>query len=148
MKFIKKHKGLVFFLVVVIAVAIALLIVKDTISFDETEAIYGNRLEGIEKVQITKEQEQQIKEALKDTTEKVTVRLAGRIVYLNIHTKPEVTQEVAKGYGNTVLAIFSTEQKSYYDFQFMISNAENKEQFPILGYKQRTKQSISWTVDR
>ena len=148
MKFIKKHKGLIFVLVVVIAIIVALLIVKDTISFDETEAIYGNRLEGIEKVKITKEQEQQIRDALKDTTQKVTLRLAGRIYYITIHTNADVTQEVAKGYGNTILAIFSTEQQAYYDFQFLIDNEANKEQFPILGYKQRTREAINWTIDR
>lgn len=148
MKFVKKHKGLVFILVVVIAVIVALLIVKDTISFDETEAIYGNRLEGIEKVAVTKDQEHKIQEALKDTTQKVTYRLAGRIIYLDIHTNPDVTQEVAKGYGNTILAIFTTEQQAYYDFQFMIANESNADQFPILGYKQRSKEAISWTADR
>ena len=148
MKFIKKHKGLVFLLVVFIAVIVALWIVKDTISFDEYEAIYGNRLEGIEKVKISKEQQTQVQEALKETTKSVTVRIAGRIVYINVHTNPDVTQDVAKGYGTTVLALFTADQQSYYDFQFMIANDENKDQFPVIGYKQRSRDSISWTADR
>ena len=50
MKFVRKHRYLVLIGLIIIAVILALLILKDTVSFDESTAVYGNRLDGIEKV--------------------------------------------------------------------------------------------------
>ena len=148
MKFVRKHRYLVLIGLIIIAVILALLILKDTVSFDESTAVYGNRLDGIEKVEITKEQKEQVKDVLKDKTESVTVRVAGKLVNVVIKTNGDVSLEDAKGMGPTVLGIFTDEQKAFYDFQFLISNSENETQFPIIGYMQHSRDVITWTKDR
>ena len=148
MKFFKKNKTLTLILLIIIAVVLAIFIFRDTINFDESTAVYGNRLEGIEKVKVTSEQEKKIKESLKDKSSNVKVRVAGKLVNIIVETNPDVSQESAKEIGNTVLAIFTEEQKAFFDFQFLIDNKENQEQFPIIGYMQHSRDGITWTKDR
>ena len=148
MKFIKKHKTLTLILLIIIAVALAFFIFRDTINFDESTAVYGNRLEGIEEVEITKEQKDQVVAALKDKADSTNVRVAGKLVNVIVNTKEEVTLAEAKEMGPAVLAIFTEEQKKFYDFQFLIDNKANQEQFPIIGYMQHSRDSINWTKDR
>ena len=148
MKFLKKHRNLTVLLLIVIALVIAFLILKDTVSFDESTAVYGNRLDGIEEVEITTEQKDKVKEALKEKSSSVTVRVAGKLVNIIVETNAEVTLEEAKAMGPTALEIFTPEQKAFYDFQFLINNQENQTQFPIIGYMQRSRDTINWTKDR
>ena len=61
MKFIKKHKNLVIGGLIIIAIVLAVLILKETVMFDESTAVYGNRLDGIEKVKLTEEQEKALR---------------------------------------------------------------------------------------
>lgn len=148
MKFVKKHKTLTLIILIIIAVVLAFFILRDTINFDESTAVYGNRLEGIEAVEITKDQKTSVAEALKERTESVTVRVAGKLVNVIIETKGDVALEEAKGMATTALAAFSDEQKSFYDYQFLINNSENQEQYPIIGYMQHSRDSVTWTKDR
>ncbi len=148
MKFFKKHKTLTLILLIIIAGLLAVFILRDTVNFDESTAVYGNRLEGIDAVKVTKEQEKSITEALKANTEETKIRVAGKLVNIIIYTKGNVTLDEAKAMAPTVLAIFSEEQKKFYDFQFLIDNSENQSQFPIIGYMQHSRDGVNWTKDR
>ena len=148
MKFFKKHKTVTLILLIILAILLAVLILRDTVNFDESTAVYGNRLDGIEEVEITADQKTQVQEAVKDKAVSTSIRVAGKLVNVIIHTKPEATLEDAKAMGPAVLAVFTDEQKKFYDFQFMIDNEGNQEQFPIIGYMQHSRDSITWTKDR
>jgi len=148
MKFIKKNIGAIIAIVIIILLLIGVYFVKEMFYSGETEAIYGSRLEGIDKVKITKERKQQVTDALKDETEKVSIRVAGKIVYISIVVNGETSLDSAKGLGNKSLESFSDEEKAFYDFQILIQKNNESKQFPIIGYKQHTKQSITWTKDR
>ena len=52
MKFLKKHISAIVALVVFVLVVVGLLYFKQVFNADEATAIYGSRLEGIEKVEI------------------------------------------------------------------------------------------------
>ncbi|MBR3210686.1 MAG: hypothetical protein IKF71_01975 [Bacilli bacterium] len=148
MKFFKKHKTITLILLIIIAVLLAYLILKDTVNFDESTAVYGNRLDGIDKVKITDEQKTQVQDVTKEKSTSTTVRVAGKLVNIIIRTIPEASLEDAKAMGPAVLGVFSDEQKAFYDFQFLIDNSENQEQFPIIGYMQHSRDGITWTKDR
>lgn len=148
MKFFKKHKTLTLILLIIIAVLLAFLILRDTINFDESTAVYGNRLEGIEEVKITDEQKAKVQEVVKDKSTSVTVRVAGKLVNVIIETIPELSLADAKAMGPVILEVFDENQKKFYDFQFMIDNKENQNQYPIIGYMQHSRSSITWTKDR
>ena len=148
MKFFKKHKTLTLILLIIIAGLLALFILRDTVNFDESTAVYGNRLEGIDAVKITKDQENSVIDAVKAHSTETKIRVAGKLVNIIIYTKGNVTLEEAKGLAPTVLALFTDEQKKFYDFQFLIDNSENQAQFPIIGYMQHSRDGVNWTKDR
>ncbi len=148
MKFIKKNISIVVAILVFILIVVGLLVLKEVMFPTENKAIYGTRLEGIDKVPINKEKRNNIIASFKDISSSVTVRVAGRIVYINVKTNGDVTRDSAKDYSNRTLEVFSEEEKNFYDIQFLIDNAENGAQFPIMGYKHHSKQEISWTKDR
>lgn len=148
MKFIKKNKSTVVALLIFVAVFVAFLILKNTIMFDENQAIYGNRLEGEESVKLSSQDIDKVKEEVKDMTKSVDVTKNGKIINIIAYTNPDITLEVAKTIGDKALTAFSDEQKKFYDIQLLIDNEDNQDQFPIIGYKHRNKEGISWTKDR
>lgn len=146
MKFIKKNSSKIVGIVVFIAVLVGIFTIKNILSLDESSAIYGTRLEGRKEVEISKSTKTNVENKLKESSSKVSVRVAGRII--NISIKTDKSLDEAKELGNKALEEFSDKEKKYYDFQILIENDKNTNQFPIIGYKQHTKENITWTKDR
>lgn len=150
MNYIKKNKGTVIAIIIFLALVIALFEVK-TIFFPNTgKALYGNRLDGIEDVEISKDTYNKVIEELKkEEVSDVKTSLSGKIVKVFITVNDEVDKEKAKSYGAKVLEYFSDKEKAYYDFEIYVTK-NNKEatDFPIIGYKHHSKGNISWTKDR
>ena len=148
MKFIKKNIGIIILIVIVISIGIGIYYVKKTFLSSETGAIYGNRTEGIEKVKITKERKDKVKEVLQESVKESSVRIQGRIVYIRYTLNDDKSLDDAKNLGNTVIEQFTDEEKAYYDFQIIVEKDTETKQFPIIGYKHYTKTAITWTKDR
>ena len=149
MKYIKKYKKVIVALVVIILIVV---FIKGLKSFFDTsgdqDAYYGERLEGIEKVEITKAQKNKVKEILKDKTSSDEMRIQGKTIEILFVIKPELSRDDAKNLANSILTdAFTEEQKKYYDIQVMIDK-ENAKEFPIIGYKQHTRDGYSWSKDR
>ena len=151
MKFIKKHKGLIVAVIVFILVFVLFLLVYRSFFPDEETAIYGGRLEGIEKVEIKKDNKNKIIEALNGVSKKTKVRVQGRIIEVSISINDDINRDAAKAEANKILEQLSKEQKEYYDIQVFISKdgkTEDAAQFPIIGYKHHISEGFSWTKDR
>ena len=148
MKFINKNKNIIVAILILVAVVAAIFITKNTIMFDESKAIYGNRTAGIKKVRVSEEQIEALKTSLKGKVKNVDVKEEGRIINILIETKAETDLAGAKEFGNSTLQVFTDEQKSYFDIQVLITNTANPDQFPIIGYKHKTKGAFTWTRDR
>ena len=147
-KFIDKHMSLIVAIGIALLVFVGFMILKGIFFPSEAKAIYGTRLEGRDKVKITEEKKEHIKTKLSEGTTSVTVRIAGRIIYVDIKLDGNVGVDAAKAMGNTALGELTDAEKAYYDVQFIIENDANEKQFPIIGYKHHTKTAISWTKDR
>lgn len=148
MNFIKKHKVLLIVLVVIILLAIgAFFLVKTLFMIDDSVDVYGNRLDGIENVQIADEATSKMKEEIKALEEvnEISYRLQGRLIYIEITLKDGVVIETAKEIGTKTLDYFSVEEKSFYDMQVILNN-ENKEieGYPKIGYKHKTSETLTW----
>lgn len=148
MKKLIKHKGIIIGIVVLIALVVGGVYIKNIISPDESRAIYGDRLDGMDEVKITADTKNKVQEALKEKATSVKVRVAGKIINITIETKEDVSRDDAKKMGQSAVEVFSEKEAAFYDFQILIKNDNNKEQFPIIGYKHKGKESISWTKDR
>ena len=148
LRFIKKHSHLIVGIIIVIFLVIIGIMAKNFFFPEDAIAYYGTRLEGIDKVKLDKKKQESLKTEFKDSSKSVTIRLAGRIIYVDVKLKEDVSRDTAKELANKTLEKLSEEERSYYDVQFIISKTKDKEHFPIIGYKHHTKTGIKWTKDR
>ena len=148
MEFIKKNKSMIVAGLILLAIIVTIIIVKDTVMFDESQAEYGNRLEGLDKVKVTDEQIKTIKDNLKENTKSVKVEISGRTINIIIEVNKDTSIGDAKSYAEKALETFTDEQKSYFDIEALLKNDEDKDHYPVIGYKHKTRGSYTWTRDR
>lgn len=151
MKFIKKHKSLIIALIIFIIVLVAFLVAYRTFFPEEETAIYGSRLEGIDKVELSKDTYNKIEGALKDVSKETTSRVQGRILNVMLTVNDNVSKDDAKNVANKIVEQLSKEQVNYYDIQVFIKKdgkTEDAASFPIIGYKHHITEGFTWTKDR
>ena len=108
---------------------------------------YGDRLKGIEKVEISKKKMAEVSKKLeeKDEVTKASVRIQGKIIYINIKYKDGVSVARAKEIAVTALEEFEKEEKSFYDIGFYLTQEkEDNNGFKITGNKNAKLDSVSW----
>lgn len=100
--------------------------------------VYGNRLEGIEKVEIKKQTLKNIEKNLeeKSIVNNASTHISGKIINVLIEVKDGTKLTSAKVLNTQVTKELSKEELSFYDVQILITN-ENKDAkgYPIIGYK-------------
>jgi len=147
-KFIKKHKGMLLVaLVIIIILVLGAIAVKSMFLIGNETDKYGNRLDGIDEVQIKNDQLKTLEEEMKkiDGIKNFKIDIEGRLIYAIIEVSNETAIAVSKGYANKILEYFEDEQKAYYDIQVMItSDSEESEVYPIIGAKHKTSTSFIW----
>ena len=148
MNFLKKHKNTIIAIVVFVIVLIIAFKFINMLTGDEEKAIYGDRIDGIEAVKIDGNKEDQIEEAIKGDTKKVTIKNAGRLVTVIATIDENMNRDTAKTLAKKAIEPLTAEQKKYFDFQIIIKKENEDPAFPIIGYKQHTKEEFSWTKDR
>jgi len=117
--------------------------------FDQTSGdAYGNRLNGIETVELTNQKLKKIEETLKqdEKVDKVTVHLKGKIVYINCYLHVGKATD-AKNIAINALTAFSEDERAYYDISFIFDKTDQEDRgaFPVMGYKKSDNNIISWT---
>lgn len=147
MKFVKNHKLLVvFILLLIICIGLAVFLLNQLIN-NNKDGEYGDRLKGIEKVEISEKQENNIEKeiAKEELVTNVKYNLQGRLVNVTLKIKDEKEIDSVKEIGNKILTYFDEKQLSYYDIQILV-NSDNKEseKYPIIGYKHKTRDTINW----
>lgn len=134
--------GIAIFCVAIIASAFLYIVLSQN-----SGELYGNRLNGIETVQISKDRLTTLENTIKEDTkvEKVSSRIQGKIIYINIYVK-EGKVEDAKNIAIKSLDFFNNDEKSFYDIAFTLNKDDVEDViFPILGYKKSDNTIISWT---
>lgn len=149
-RYIKEHKivvAAVIFMFIIVGLAF---VVKNTFFTNSDNAVYGNRLDGIEKVKIDSNQKDDIINNLKSDSavKKATYKLQGKIVNITIVVNDDVGKDTAKSLAGKVLEKLEDKQKKYYDIQVFVKKDNDATDFPIIGYKHHSKDNFSWTKDR
>lgn len=146
MKFIKNNKILIaLILIAVIMFSTILIIIFSNLSSGNDE--YGNRLDEIEKYPITDEVINNIKNEIAslEKVKSINYNLEGRLINFVIKVEDDLIVSEAKNYSEKILENFSDDIKSYYDIQILIdSNIDESENYPIIGYKHKTSDSLVW----
>ena len=148
--FIKNNKVTVVAFIICVIFVILVFAVKLTFFPNEGTAIYGDRLDGIEEVEITDKQQEDIIKSLedKDEVKKVSCDIKGRTLNVLITVNDDVELDPAKALTSSITDNLEENQTSYYDIQVFISKDNDDTRFPIIGYKHQNKDGFSWTKDR
>ena len=111
---------------------------------------YGNRLDGIEEVEISDERISGLEEELegRDEVSSASVRIQGKIIYINIVFNNDVSLDTAKDIANGTLDSFEDDEESFYDFGFYLtqvgSEDEEGDYFVVTGSKHVGADEISY----
>lgn len=126
---------------------IALIITAFVIYFiDQTKTdVYGNRLDGIENVEISSTHKDEIKSFIKENeiVEDVTINIQGKIIYMTVKLNDGKKAD-AESLAIKSLEKLTEEEKDFYDINFIFEK-DDDDLFPIMGYKKSNATIISWT---
>ena len=158
-----KNKKVVMFLILFFILLVCIFILRG-VFFPGHGSNYGNRLDGIKKIEFTTKSQDKIVKSIKDN-EKVTeakLNIHGKIINVIFNVKSDVSIEDARAVAASSLEKFSDKVKGFYDIQFLITKKEEKgeevqisnddgttsteirKQFPIMGYKNSSRNDIVW----
>ena len=148
--FIKNNKLTVVAFIICVIFVILVFAIKLTFFPNEGTAIYGDRLDGIEEVEITDDEQDKIISSLegKDEVKKVETDIKGRTLNVLITVNDDVELDPAKALTSSITDTLDKEQLGFYDIQVFISKDNDDARFPIIGYKHQDKDEFSWTKDR
>ena len=154
---INRHKGLSIVTGLALILLVIMFIIFISLFSSNGNDKYGTRLDGIEDVELTNLKE--IKSSLeeKDEVTKATVRLQGKLVYIDFTVNSDVSVTTMKDIATSTLDSFSEEELEFYDISYIISwttietetvdeeEVEKEVKHSIQGTKHHLKDNISWS---
>ena len=156
MKFIKNHKTEFILLVIVGLILLVSVIMFLVVWFQGTNNKYGDRLNGIEKVELKEDYMKSLLSKIKEEKEYViedSYNLEGRLLSVSVKVKSYTDKNETKKIGDIIKENLKEEELSFYDIQLYINfeEEEKKEEteenkvYPIIGYKHKTSDSFVWS---
>jgi len=141
---VKRHKLLTFICTIAIILVIIMIVVLFSFFVGGNDK-YGNRLDGIKKVELTEKHKKDIKEVLEESDEvvKVSVRVQGKIIYINIKYKEGVNIDDAKKIAESSVESIDEKKLKFYDLGYFLTS-EGENGFNITGTKNSKLDNISW----
>ncbi len=151
MKFIKNNKYTIIVIIVFLALVVSFVEIKNILVPDEGKAVYGNRLDGIEKHPLKTSDLEAIATSIKEQ-EKVSeasCNLHGKIINITITVQDDVSVNDAKTIATNTISLFTKDDLSFYSLQVFVKK-ENQDlnNFPIIGYKDAGSEEMLFTKDR
>ena len=145
-KWIKNNKGFTIIILLALVLIIILTIIFISLLKNNSSSKYGNRLDGIEDVEIAKEVYDGVKEEIMATelVEEATIRLQGKIVYTTIVLKSDTEADKAKEIASNTLDNYTEEELKYYDFSYFLKWNNEEDITVITGNKHTNMESITW----
>ena len=147
-RFIKRNKKVIRIALIILLILIVLLSLYKMLFYSDSErAVYGSRLNNINENKITKGEKKELLGNIKDV-EGITdakIEIKGRLIKIFAVFESEVTSEDIKAKFTGMLDYLSESVKSYYDVTFYAKQEkDDKETYPVIGYKQKGKELISF----
>ena len=150
MSFIRKNKFVIIAIGIFLILVILAFQVVNMFFPEEGKALYGNRLDGIEEVELTDKKLGNMESDLEEdgAVKEAKVSVTGKIVEVIITVKDDTSIDTAKGLNTKVLDALTKDEKKFYDIQIFVKKDSDASNFPIIGYKHHAKDKFSWTKDR
>lgn len=150
-KEIKKNKYTSIAVLSFIVLLILLFIIYKAIMPSLGTPVYGNRLDGIEEVEITNEKINEIDEKVskEDYVSSSKTNVSGKTVNTVVTVIEGTKASTAKKVTDVVLKEFDEDQVAYYDFQVFIKSENDKEDnYPIIAYKNKSNDKFSYSQSK
>lgn len=151
MKFIKKNKYTIIVIIVFLALVVSFVEIKNILVPDEGKAVYGNRLDGIEKHPLKTSDLESIEKSIKEQEKvnDVSSKLHGKIINITITVQDDVSINDAKTLATNTISLFTKDDLSFYSLQVFVKKENEKlNNFPIIGYKDAGSEEMLFTKDR
>lgn len=148
-KFYSEHRVFsILMAIVIVCIILMATVLIQCFYVDGDKGKYGDRLEGIENVKLSSSKLDEIEtKILAEKNIKVaTIKVTGRIVYLDISFDTPASLVEAQSVALKSLDNFSEEEKEFYDFHFTLkqSATEQSDGFLISGAKNRNGSGLVW----
>ena len=146
--FIYKYRIVIALVFLLIIGVFGFITVKQYLYPDDKLKVYGNRLDGIDKVKITDEKKNEIIKMIKEKAgiKDAKIDIQGKIINVSITaSEKENTKEEMQKLCTEILLKFSSEEIKFYDFQFFIKNEDLN--YNMIGYKNKISEEISYSDD-
>lgn len=146
--FIYKYRIVIALVFLLIIGVFGFITVKQYLYPDDKLIVYGNRLDGIDKVKITDEKKNEIIKMIKEKAgiKDAKIDIQGKIINVSITaSEKENTKEEMQKLCTEILLKFSSEEIKFYDFQFFIKNEDLN--YNMIGYKNKISEEISYSDD-
>ena len=125
--------------IILIACLVAISVVVVTYFVGDSSSKYGDRLEEIEDYPFDSDMQDEIIAQIKENeiVEDVTMRVSGKIIYVNITFVPATTLVEGQSVALASLDFFSEDTLSFYDLEYMIEAevTDDAEGFQLIGAK-------------
>ncbi len=116
--------------------------------FGSSDSSYGERLEGIEKVEVTNDIKNNYLNKMKEDTsiKDVSILNKGRIIYITLNFNEPTTLIEAESKALSSLENFDENYQAYYDFNITLKQDESSTSsgFLIMGAKNANGTGLSW----
>lgn len=148
--FFQKYRVFVILMLIVLVCVITMGICLINYFYGSKESNpYGDRLEGIEDVEITSSRKSELEaklEADEFISKDTSITVTGKIIYITIVFNDGITLVEAQGKAISILEEFSDEEKNFYDFHFTLKHesSESSEGFIISGAKNVHGTNVVW----
>lgn len=146
--FIYKYRIVIALVFLLIIGVFGFITVKQYLYPDDKLTVYGNRLDGIDKVKITDDKKNEIIKMIKEKAgiKDAKINIQGKIINVSITaSEKENTKEEMQKLCTEILLKFSSEEIKFYDFQFFIKNEDLN--YNMIGYKNKISEEISYSDD-
>lgn len=146
--FIYKYRIVIALVFLLIIGVFGFITVKQYLYPDDKLTVYGNRLDGIDKVKITDEKKNEIIKMIKEKAgiKDAKIDIQGKIINVSITaSEKENTKEEMQKLCTEILLKFSSEEIKFYDFQFFIKNEDLN--YNMIGYKNKISEEVSYSDD-
>ena len=148
MDVVKKHKFTFITLGVILVIVIIGIFLLKMVLPDYKKGYYGNRLNDIDKYQISNDTINRVKSELEkqEGVQKVSYHAEGRLIGINVTVSKDLPFDQAKEEVKVILPIFSEEELAYYDLQVFLLCEEESDSYPKIGYKHKTSDTFVWSA--
>lgn len=142
--FLKNNKLLIVISILIIALLSFIFWLFILPSFEGNK--YGGRLKDESKHKISEKTVSKIKSKAdeNDSVDKIICHKEGRIINFTIYVDSNLGVDQAKDFANGLIGEIEEDSRKYYDIQILIDSKEESDNYPIIGYKSKSEESVNY----